>query len=74
MTPSCVLELTYLRDVTPFRETQAEQWAQGNLTRFNKSNCNILHLGHGNLCYQYKLGGVRMEHRIWGYWRMVNWT
>ena len=31
-------------------------WAQENLMRFNTSNCKVLHMGHGNPCYQYKLG------------------
>ena len=38
-----------------------EQWAQDNLVRFTKP-IHILHLGCGNLCYQCKLGDVRMEH------------
>ena len=33
-----------------------------NLMRFNKSKCKVLHLGHGNPHYQYKLGDVRIEH------------
>jgi len=37
-------------------------WAQENLMRFNKSKSNVLHLGHGNPHYQYKLGDARMEH------------
>ena len=32
-----------------------EQLAQENLMRFNKSKYKILHLGQGNLHYQYKL-------------------
>ena len=39
-----------------------EQWAQENLMRFNKTKCNVWHLGHCNPHYQYKLGGVRIEH------------
>jgi len=39
-----------------------EQWAQVNLMWFNKAKCKVLHLGHGNPCYEYKLGDVRMEH------------
>ena len=30
--------------------------------RFNKSKCKVLCVGHGNSCYQYKLGDERMEH------------
>ena len=38
-----------------------EQWAQLNCMKFNKSNCKVLHLGSGNLHYQYKLGDVKIE-------------
>ena len=31
--------------------------------RVNKCKCKVLHLGHCNPCYQYKLGNVKMEHR-----------
>ena len=34
----------------------------GDFTRFNKSKCKVLCLGHGNTCYLYKLGDVRVEH------------
>ena len=44
------------------RPRQAKQWSQMNLMRFNKSKYKILHLGHGNPCYQYKMGCVRIEH------------
>ena len=30
--------------------------------RFNKSKCKVLHMGHCNPHYRYKLGSVRMEH------------
>jgi len=32
--------------------------------RFNISKWKILHLDHGNPCYQYKLGDIRMEHSL----------
>ena len=38
-----------------------EQWGWVNLMRFNKSNCKLLHLGQGNIHYQYKLGDERIE-------------
>jgi len=33
-----------------------KEWAYANPTRFNKAKCKVLHLGQGNLQYQYKLG------------------
>ena len=38
-----------------------EQWAQVNITKFNKSKCKILHLVWGNPHYQYKLEDERVE-------------
>jgi len=38
------------------------QWTQVNLMRFNKTKCRVLHLGHGNPQYQYKVRNVRIEH------------
>ena len=40
-----------------------KQWAQENLMRFNKSKFKVLHLGHGNPCYQYKLQDEGIECR-----------
>jgi len=34
-----------------------ERWACANLMRFNKAKCKVLHMGQGNLRYQYWLGG-----------------
>lgn len=39
-----------------------EQWAQVSFMRLNKAKCNALHLDHNNSYFQYKLGGVKMEH------------
>ena len=30
--------------------------------RFNKSKCKVLHLGRGNIHYQFKMGDERIEH------------
>ena len=32
--------------------------------RFSKAKCKVLHLSCDNPCYQYKLGDVRIEHRL----------
>ena len=39
-----------------------ELGVQVNLMGFNKSKCKVLHLGLGNIHYQYKLGDERIEH------------
>ena len=54
------------------------QWAEEKLMRFNKAKCKVLHLGHGNPHYQYKLGDERIEHtpakKDMGYYWMERWT
>jgi len=38
-----------------------ERWACMNLMRFSKAKCKVLHLGWGNLWYQYRLGDEGIE-------------
>ena len=33
-----------------------EKWACVNLIRLNKAQCKVLHVGQGNLSYEYRLG------------------
>ena len=50
------------QDTTQRDLDRRKQWAQVNPVKFNKPQCKILHLGHGNSHCQYKLGDVRIAH------------
>ena len=66
------------RDAIQKDPYRLKQQAHVNLMRFSKSKCKVLHLGHGKLCYQYKLGmkglNTALLKRTWGYWCMASWT
>ena len=38
-----------------------ERWAQGDLMKFNKSKCKVLHLGRKNPMHQYRFGADLLE-------------
>lgn len=38
-----------------------EKWADGNITKFNKRKCKVLHLGRSSPRHQYMLGGARLK-------------
>ncbi|KAJ7399315.1 hypothetical protein BTVI_116109 [Pitangus sulphuratus] len=38
-----------------------KKWGHGNLVRFSKTKCKVLHLGQGNSPYQYRLGDEQIE-------------
>ena len=57
---NCVVQSTW--DAIQRYLNGFEGWVQENLMRFNESKFKVLYLSRGNLNYQYKLGGVSIEH------------
>ena len=53
--------MTPSRVKRPCREILTEGWAIISCRKFNKSKCQILHLGQGNLGYMYRLEDERLE-------------
>ncbi|KAK4825778.1 hypothetical protein QYF61_002341 [Mycteria americana] len=46
------------------RYDRLEKWDDRNLMKFNKEECNILHLGKNNPMHQYMLGATQLESNL----------
>ena len=57
-----VVDKTEEQDAIQRDLDRLEQLTPVNFMRFNKAKCKVLQVGCSNVCYQYKLEGVRTEH------------
>ena len=49
------------KDAMQSDQDRLERWAHGNLMRFSKASCKVLHLSWGNPKQKYRLGGEWRE-------------
>ena len=45
------------KDAMQSDQDRLERWAHGNLMRFSKASCKVLHLSWGNPKHKYRVGG-----------------
>ena len=50
-----------LHGCAAFHLDRLENWADGNIMKFDKRKCQVLHLGRNNIMHQYMLGANQLE-------------